>query len=346
VLLAGFYSDDCTPVINWLAQAQPEVAVQCILNSGAHTPDETLRRLRLDWLPRLTDLDRHPEPEARAAFGRALGMLTLDGEALDNRPGVALRYEAKLRRRVPDIAWVEVPAGPFFYQDGETLALPRFHIARYPVTNCQFKAFIDDPEGFANPQWWEGLAERYEQPKQASWDYTNHPRETVSWYEAVAYCRWLTHLLGDEVRLPTAQEWEKAARGSKGLEYPGHEYPWGDGYKYKPGYANIRETDGNAGPHYLEQTSAVGIYPQGRSPFGALDMAGNVCEWCLNEYEQLGAVDMGGNFMEGEAERDVQGGSWLNSQDLARCPAQVSDLPDSRSNDVGFRVVLCSPPVV
>ncbi|MEI7867742.1 MAG: SUMF1/EgtB/PvdO family nonheme iron enzyme [Candidatus Methylumidiphilus sp.] len=198
-----------------MKQAQPEVTVQCILNSGAHTPDETLRQLRQDWIPRLTDLERHPEPEARAAFGRALGMLTLDGEPLDNRPGVALRYDAKLHRHIPNIDWVEVPAGPFIYQDGQKLTLPGFHIARYPVTHCQFQAFIDDLEGYGNPRWWEGLAQRFDQPEQPSWDYSNHPRETVNWYEAVAFCRWLSYGLGCEVRLPTEQEWEKAARGTR-----------------------------------------------------------------------------------------------------------------------------------
>ena len=334
VLLAGFYANDCTPIIDWLAEAQPEVAAQCILNSGAQTPKETLQRLWQDWIPRLTDLARHPEPEARAAFGRALGMLTLDGEPLDNRPGVALRYDAKLRRKVPDIAWVEVPAGEFIYQDGEKIFLPKFHIARYPVTHCQFQAFIDDPEGYSNPRWWEGLAERFEQPEQAAWDYANHPHETVSWYAEVAFCHWLSQLLGAEVRLPTEQEWEKAARGTQGFEYP-----WGDGYK--PGYANINETWGNAGPHDLRQTSAVGIYPQGQSPVGALDMAGNVWEWCLNEYASSQHTGT-----EGDADRVVRGGSWNHDQANACCAVRLRIQPDLILNDLGFRVVLCSAPVL
>ena len=334
VLLAGFYADDCTPVIDWLSQAQPEVAAQCILNSGAQTPKETLQRLRQEWIPRLTDLARHPEPEARAAFGRAVGMLTLDGEPLDNRPGVALRYDAKLRRRVPDIAWVEVSAGPFIYQDGEKINLPGFHIARYPVTNAQFQAFITDPQGFANPQWWEGLARRFEQPEQSTWDYANHPRETVSWYEAVAYCRWLSHLLGDEVRLPTEQEWEKAARGFKGFEYP-----WGEGYQ--PGHANVDETFDETDTPNLQQTSAVGLYPQGQSPFGALDMTGNVYEWCLNLYDLAHRIGT-----EGDAHRVGRGGSWNSNQVNSRCAVRGRNQPDFRGNNYGFRVVLCSAPVV
>ncbi len=336
VLLAGFYAEDCTPVIDWLAEAQPEVAAQCILQSGAQTPKETLQRLRQDWIPRLTDLTLHPEPKARAAFGRALAMLTLDGEPLDNRPGVGLRYDVMLRRKVPDIAWLAVPAGEFIYQDGEKINLPGFHIARYPVTNAQFQAFIDDPEGYGNPQWWEGLAGRFKHPEQPTWDYSNHPRERVSWYEAVAFCRWLSQLLGNEVRLPTEQEWEKAARGLKGFEYT-----WGDGYL--PGYANIDETSGNVGPYYLQQTSAVGLYPQGQSPFGAWDMAGNVWEWCLNEYAQPQRQGM-----EGDAQRVLRGGSWWGLQGFSRCAVRLGDRPGGRYHGYsGFRVVvvLCSAPV-
>ena len=331
VLLAGFYADDCTPVIDWLAEAQPEVAAQCIVNSGAQTPKETLQHLRQDWLPRLTDLNRHPEPETRAAFGRALGMLTLDGEPLDNRPGVALHYDAKLRRQVPDIAWVFVSAGEFIYQDGEKINLPGFHIARYPVTHCQFQAFIDDPEGYGNPQWWEGLAERFEQPDQPGWDYANHPRETVSWYEAVAFCRWLTQLLGNEVRLPTEQEWEKAARGINGFEYP-----WGNGYQ--PGHANINESYTHIWPHYLDQTSAVGLYPQGQSPFGASDMAGNVWEWCLNEYKQSQRQGM-----EGNGRRVARGGSWDYKQGRVRAASRYDHHPDDRDSNFGFRLVCVAP---
>ena len=133
---------------------------------------------------------------------------------------------------MPDIDWVEIPAGTFIYQDGEKQQLPAYAIARYPITHCQFQAFIEAPDGYPNPAWWQGLAEQPEAPAEARWDYANHPREMVNWYEAVAFCRWLSHLLGYEVRLPTEQEWEKAARGTDGREYP-----WGNGYR--SGHANI-----------------------------------------------------------------------------------------------------------
>jgi len=118
------------------------------------------------------------------------------------------------------------------------------------------------------------------------WDSPNQPRETVSWYEAVAYTRWLTVKLhgqgllpeGVTVRLPTEEEWGKAARGTDVREFP-----WGE--EYLSGRANIDEHWGNVGVFNIGQTTAVGIYPQGVSPYGVLDMAGNVWEWLLTPNE-------------------------------------------------------------
>ena len=87
VLLAGLFPEDCAPVIRWLADAQPEVAAQCVLESGAEIADQNalFAELRAAWLPRLADTEREPKPQARAAVGRALGHLNLD-----NRKGVGL----------------------------------------------------------------------------------------------------------------------------------------------------------------------------------------------------------------------------------------------------------------
>ena len=81
------------------------------------------------------------------------------------------------------------------YQKGERLTLPAFRIARYPVTNAQYRCFLDDPEGYAADGWWDGLGTPDRTPAPPEWDYANHPRETVSWYEAVAFCRWLSRRL-------------------------------------------------------------------------------------------------------------------------------------------------------
>jgi hypothetical protein len=330
VLLAGLYPQDCTAVIDWLLDAQPWVAGQCLARSGARVVPDTLARVRNAWTPRLTDLERDPDPAARAAIGQALGV-EVNGALLDPRPGVGVFEDPKTGLSLPDIDWVEVPAGDFLYQDGERRKLSAFRIARYPVTNAQFEAFVGDPQGFASPGWWEGLAERSEEPQQPAWSEGNCPRETVSWYEAVAFCRWLSARLGREVRLPHEWEWEKAARGSDGREYP-----WGD--FYRAGFANIDETEGGAGPTYLARTTAVGLYPQGASPCGALDMAGNVWEWCLNEYDKPERTDT-----TGEEWRVVRGGSWGYARGYARVSYRDVRLPGDRDGGFGFRVVCVSP---
>ena len=169
-------------------------------------------------------------------------------------------------------------------------------------------------------------------------DRSQPPRETVSWYEAMAYARWLDARLrergllpeGRAVRLPTEEEWEKAARGNDGREFP-----WGE---FASGRANINETWNNAGPHYLGQTSAVGLYPAGASPCGALDMAGNVWEWCLNEYEHPERQGPGGN-----ARRVARGGSWFLSRVDARCTARNLGAPGDRDSYFGLRLVCVAP---
>ncbi len=121
---------------------------------------------------------------------------------------------------VPDIDWVEIPGGPFNYQNNETQELPKFWIARYPITNQQFDTFVKDG-GYEEDRWWVDL--KRPEPSESTWSQPNRPRTDVDWYEAVAFSRWLSARLGlddDAVRLPTELEWERAARGKDGRTYP------------------------------------------------------------------------------------------------------------------------------
>src|SRR5205085_2885454 len=139
------------------------------------------------------------------------------------------------------ITWCEVPGGEFIYQDGEKQFLPTFYIAKYPVTYRQYEAFLEDEDGYQKVRWWEGLheeglAQQKEGPGEQRFKFWNHPRDDVSYYDAMAFCRWLTAKLPREawpngvgkdwmIRLPTEQEWEKAARGTDGRVYPyGNEF--------------------------------------------------------------------------------------------------------------------------
>jgi len=207
--------------------------------------------------------------------------------------------------KLPDIAWCTVPAGAFIMgsdggqereQPQHTLHLPySYQIAKYPLTNAQYGLFIDaggysevcrhhwtvagwqerlnpwdQDEAWTEPRYW----------KDRTFNIDNLPMVGVSWYEAVAYCNWLTKQLHDVeelddkhmIRLPTEAEWEKAARGTDGRIYP-----WGND-EPTPAHANYKKTGAGV-------SSAVGCLPQGASPYGCLDMAGNVWEWCVTKHD-------------------------------------------------------------
>jgi hypothetical protein len=238
------------------------------------------------------------------------------------------------RLRIPNVAWVKIPSGPFIYQRGETRQLPTFWIARYPVTNAQYQTFTDDG-GYDEPRWWRDL----ERPEPASprWPQANRPRTNVDWYEAVAFTRWLNARLGlpeGSIRLPTELEWEKVARGTEGRTYP-----WGA--EYRSGFANVDETEygtRKSGWH-LEQTTAVGLYPHGRSPYGVEDLAGTVWEWCLNKYDDEEAVAPDTS----DAPRAVRGGSWDDDPDAAGAGNRLGDPPRYRNVNQGFRLLSSVP---
>jgi hypothetical protein len=204
--------------------------------------------------------------------------------------------------------WCQIPAGRVEIE-GQSFDVQPLFMAKYPITFEQFQVFVDDPQGFRSADWWQGLAAGADHRKVPGEQHFTHarnlPRERVSWYDAVAFCRWLSARTGYDMRLPTEWEWQWAAQGPDGRAYP-----WGP--EYIQGYANINEErSGVKGGVYLERTTPVDSYPKGASPYDVLDMSGNVWEWCLNEYENPKNVDLGG-----DAARVVRGGSWGLTQGL------------------------------
>ncbi len=339
ILLAGMRGD-ATEVVRWLTPVQPTLAYRCATESGSPCSASALQAL-YEPTPgaRIT-------PLARAEWGRILS------ERGDTRPGVGLRADG-----LPDLEWCDVPAGEYpIGGDSQaygslpagTVSLAAFKIAKYPVTYRQFQSFIDAEDGYRNPQWWatlhkDGQQEQQNGPAEQYFKFWNHPRENVSWYEAMAFCHWLTDKvdrgllpspLGNgvksQIRLPTEQEWEAAARGPRGLSYP-----WGD--DYIPGYANVDETEDGTGPYYLRQTTAVGMYPQGIPWCGALDMSGNVWEWTLTEYNSNNNRNISNNNT-----RVVRGGSWNFNSQNARAACRNDDL-NIRNRYVGLRFALSVP---
>ncbi len=309
-------------LIAWLAQANPEIASTVWQHMGKISlTSEALSTIANQWLTRMTDIAQEPHPSARAAIGRALGNF-----GLDNRKGIGLRADG-----LPDIDWVKILSTGFVYQYFDHAPLPEFHIARYPITHAQFQAFIDGG-GYQDDRWWQGLYERWKVPASPELCEPNAPRERVCWYEAVAFCRWLSDRRGFTVSLPTEQQWERAARGTQGLDYP-----WGN--DFRSGFANCNETLEEDGIYFIGRTSAVGLYSHAASPDGVLDMAGNIWEWCLNEDRMPENCQLSG-----AKARVLRGGSWYSSPDRVRSLVRYDYGPDYCGDGFGFRV-LCSSPI-
>jgi len=214
----------------------------------------------------------------------------------------------------------------------KTFDVVEFAIAKYPVTNAQFEPFLK-AGGYDNQQWWttDGWKQRqkdgWTQPRywdDAKWNNSEQPIVGVSWYEAVAYCHWLSETTSIKIMLLTEQQWQRAAQGDYNRTYP-----WGDEWHCERCNNSVRSCDSNI-------TTFVTHYEsKGDSPFGVVDMVGNVWEWCLTDYYK------GGNDMNGTNVRCLRGGSWLNDyyEDF-RCVSRLRGNPSNGGNYRGFRFAL------
>ncbi|USX56217.1 SUMF1/EgtB/PvdO family nonheme iron enzyme [Lentzea sp. HUAS12] len=274
-------------------------------------------------------------PRLRAAAGRILGALG------DPRPEI-ISAEAALM-------WV--PAGPFpmghsaqaarinlpSMQTGSYLVdVGEFAIGRFPVTNAQYACFIeaggyrsDAAHLWTDAGWSWRQTHRIGEPaywNNPLWTMLNHPVVGVSWYEAAAYCKWLSSVLDRDISLPTEAEWEKAARGTDRRAWP-----WGN--EPIPVAANTLETE-------IGQTTCVGLFGSYVGPYGVEDCAGNVWEWCGSQFRDYGEYHArdGREDLAGAAPRVVRGGSWLNGHDHARLANRDHYFPGDRHFDLGFRI--------
>ena len=203
------------------------------------------------------------------------------------------------------------------------VTLSCFHLSRFPITNAQFEKF--DPAHAS---------------RRAPWADPKHPVIHVSWNEAEAFCKWLSSWEGKTYRLPTEAEWEYAARGEDDRMFP-----WG-GSTAIGQLANFADSRTNfpwRDPHINDgfaETSPVGSYPRGASPFGIEDMAGNVFEWCLDSYEPYKGKDLvNPRPAKSDRYRVYRGGSWKSRITSLRAAARAYNDPSYSTNDVGFRVV-------
>ena len=228
-----------------------------------------------------------------------------------------------------------VPSGAFFMGSTDREAAPNerpvgqvtqtcFYISRYPITNWQYEKF--DPAHAT---------------KRIQTADEKHPVVYVSSVDAVNFCEWLSARERKKYRLPTEAEWEYAARGPDGRRFPwGENLDAGNQANFADRNTNFAWRDPDIDDGYAE-TSPVGAYPRGVSPFGIEDMAGNVWEWCFDFFETYKekprSNPRGGSAAAGK--RIYRGGSWKSRANSLRATARNFNMPTYSSNDVGFRIV-------
>lgn len=251
------------------------------------------------------------------------------------------------------------------------VSLSEYSIGKYPVTNAEFRCFWEQggyeslakwwsedghkwrtgawepdfswlPDDDLKKQWKDWLARRpvalRDRPfwwDDSRWNVANLPVVGITWFEAEAYCNWLTHITGKQFRLPTEAEWEHAARGKQG-------FLWAWGNEWDMNKANTDEAEKKIGG-----ASPVGMYPHGASPYGVQDMIGNVWEWCYDWYsnDEYRKRESGVSNPRGPdtgSARVLRGGSWSYNRYYARCSFRYRNGPDNFYYNIGFRLV-CSP---
>lgn len=307
------------------------------------------------------------------------------GRIGDNRKGVNI---IKLDNvSYPDIEWISIEGGSFIVGTEESVINkprevnhPKYYISKYPITNAQYKTFIDDG-GYHNKRYWtkEGWkwvegddhpyfdsigTDRYSKEREQQyrewlearntsrrlqpfwwqeepWNITNRPVVGITWYEALAFCNWLNEKIKENpnlyqlphnmlISLPSIEEWEHAARGPQN-----YTYPWGN-------VVHEGKIRSNTMQAHLNQTSPVGMFPEGKSRYGAYDFAGNVYEWIITgiEINIMGKQHLSSkDNINKSIERIVMGGAWNFDLEEAKCAFTEWDFPIIFDQNTGFRIV-------
>jgi formylglycine-generating enzyme required for sulfatase activity len=251
----------------------------------------------------LTIADPNTGPTERKYIGDELQKVG------DIRQGVGIN-----KNGIPEIDWIAIPKGKFLFgPDQEIENITRdYKISRYLTTNLQFRTFLES-EDLAT---WLEACER-KNKDEFSLGIDNHPVVSVSWLEARAFCKWLSQKINSVIQLPTHFQWQKAARGNKGRIYA---------------YGNNADTSlGNTVENSLGGTIAVGMFPFGSSPYGLLDISGNVWEWTYT-------IDSKRSEKSELEKRVLTGGSFNYACDRDRVYSHSAQPETYRSERGGFRI--------
>jgi len=268
-------------------------------------------------------------------------MKNKDVRGKDEKPTVTPASERDVSNIVSSVDGAEmllVPAGDFWMGDDDPkhadeqpvhkVFLKDYYVYIYPVTNfmyCKFLNAIRIDESVVDK--WIEISDEYckiyvdNGAYRVREGYESYPVVCVSWHGADAYARWAGK------RLPTEAEWEKAARGTDRRIYP-----WG----------NEWDKGKCANPYSSGKIMPAGSYPEGSSPYGIMDMAGNVWEWCSDWYDETyygnKTFDNPTGPPSGKG-RVIRGGSWNNDARACRCSNRNSFPPENRNYILGFRCV-------
>jgi formylglycine-generating enzyme required for sulfatase activity len=307
---------------------------------------EEVRQVAIDWID-----DRARTPNQRIDAARALGLVG------DPRfPVTTDEWRRELVRRnehfgAPEGYWCYIRPSTYRIGGWEArkrsadITLPAFWIARFPVAVAQYAPFAAtvyraDAERWWTPNGWK-WKQGLQQPRQ--WDDTRYADANqavigVNWYEAATFCAWLSEQLRDalpegyDVRLPSEAEWEAAAAYDESKQR--RAYPWG-GEEATP----ERAIYGASG---LKMSPPIGCCPAGVAACGALDMAGNVWEWCTSSYQDypVASATLQKDFTTNTSVAPLRGASWFSTSTFVRCGARDDGFPLNAYEGVGFRVVL------
>jgi formylglycine-generating enzyme required for sulfatase activity len=313
--------------------SQPVQAARLLLASGEEVDPTLLEKVRQALIQ--TMANTQISVGRRVEAGKALGDLG------DPRPGVCTLPPAMVRIEGGRFV-IGNPKEQAKYDNeinDQPMTVATFELARYPITNAQYKLFIDNGGYEIDAPWWDEAAREWLQKQgiqePQEWNDNrfgiarpNHPVVGISWYEAVAFCCWLTGYVQDGYvyRLPTEAEWEYAARRATRRVYPwGNEEPDGE-------RANFNRT--------YEGTTAVGCFPQGATADGLHDLAGNVWEWTGSVYKPyLYHPQDGREDTSNPANKRfvMRGGGWYNRPIYLRASPRYFTLPVIHLINLGLR---------